>query len=940
MLNILAQSRATAGVQNAMALIEGHHKFLNYNTGQTDNPQLQHYAVNPQGVLSNNRHFIAASQMEYQPNGDGTTEGQALQIIGYCYAYLATKDQKYLDKAIWFWNAYVAYYYAGDPVPAIPERWIANWIVNSKEPVLSNWPVDAAAPTHSGFKGSMMTFTNGVCKVPRDAPNWGQYIDKATFAFDGYLTWDAINASVQYIDENGTVDWSRDGTIYDIDWIINWEGKKINWDGDVLSTGHTEDEKGTCALKDLSVQGAHKFNYATRQPVADGGYLIPRNAVQHNRPLHVPLLGTRNQRGNAADAEQWFYEACYLLFKITGEDKYQKAMAACHFTTMEYTDIDSSDMFFRQSKDAGTPFTDGIAYDFTYPSDIPVVYGRDTDGYITVAAPQKVTLSMEQQAVWFRVSQASSVRTTYGGVGVAGGPLSASVRLVMNPLKQESGGLSWIAAVPDSTDATIKVIDTPINQFVQATKSDGSEYILADLRAVSSADAIVSKSVFVTNILDGRSAKVVESFFPDDDPWYAIGNYLQPTGKAPMISITYKADADFNLRFSDDNLWRWWWMLPNTNGQWVTKQILKSEGTLSSYQPDHASGDPRPTFPTYDQIEEFSILFDDSSTVNATFSYYCINDIPPRFLAEDGYTMNYRLTLDCADAGWNAKVGNCTVINYRKDNLAYTPGVIPFSNIYEEGTDQIGAWHGMPYPGYQYPFIYTLAPETYSTQLNNMVNFLYDSQAFYTNKFSVAGPVASAYIWNRWDNYKYGTPDTFTMYHWGDGNAWSGYQPRAFQGACRAWQELVYRGKAVPEKLILYCNTWITYLARFLRENNGLTPTEFPADRPAYTDPNDFTGHMTALWLSGAAMAGMAGSTNPDVSFVVESCLTELTNNYVNTGIPGQIMNGSWSPAVRLETGNGVESNGMFFGFWSGETLRALGMYILYKTKKPLEPIY
>ena len=88
------------------------------------------------------------------------------------------------------------------------------------------------------------------------------------------------------------------------------------------------------------------------------------------------------------------------------------------------------------------------------------------------------------------------------------------------------------------------------------------------------------------------------------------------------------------------------------------------------------------------------------------------------------------------------------------------------------------------------------------------------------------------------------------------------------------------------------------------------------------------------------AMAGMAGSTNPDVSFVVESCLTELTNNYINTGIPGQIMNGSWSPAVRLETGNGVESNGMFFGFWSGETLRALGMYILYKTKNPLEPIY
>lgn len=84
----------------------------------------------------------------------------------------------------------------------------------------------------------------------------------------------------------------------------------------------------------------------------------------------------------------------------------------------------------------------------------------------------------------------------------------------------------------------------------------------------------------------------------------------------------------------------------------------------------------------------------------------------------------------------------------------------------------------------------------------------------------------------------------------------------------------------------------------------------------------------------------MAGCDNPLLDFVAESCLTELTANYVNTGIPGQIMNGSWSPAVRLETGNGVESNGMFFGFWSGEILRALGSYILYKTQEPLKRLY
>lgn len=941
MLNILAQSRVVAGVQNAMALIEGHHRFMNYNTGLTLDAQQQHYIANPDGVLSNNRHFIAASQMEYQPNGDGTTEGQSLQVLGYCYAYLATKDQKYLDKAKWYWDGYVAHYYAGDPIPETPQRWIANWIVNSKEPVPSNWPIDAAAPTHSGFKGSMMTFVNGVTTVPHDAPNWGQFIDKATFAFDGHLTWDAINASVQFVDAEGNIDWTKDGTIYDVDWIINWEGKKINWDGDVLSEGHPLAEMGMCKLKDITVQGDHKFNYATRQPVEFGGRLIERNEVQHNRPLHVPLLGSRNQRGNAADGEEWFMDACYMLWKITGEDKYKKAMDSCHFTAMEYTDIDSSDMFFRQSTDASTPFTDGISYDFTYPSDVAITYGRDALGYITIDAPEALDLSLEQQAVWFRVGQQSSIRVTYGGVGKEAGLVSASPRVLISPDKRDpEKGTYWTTALPDSTDSTVKVVDTPLNQYVQMTKTDGTEYILADLRAVSSADEIISTSVYVTNIIDGRNAKVVQSFFPDDDGWYAIGNYLQPGGVAPINSITYKADADFNLRFADDEKWRWWWMLPATNGEWVTKQILKSEATLSGYQPD-AGGRPNPSFPQYNEIEEFSILFDDSSTVNATFSYYCINDIPPRYTEDDGYTMNFRITLGCKDAtGFNALLGNCKIVDYRDDNLAYTPGLIPFSNIYEEGTDQLGAWHGMPYPGYQYPFIYSLEPVKYARQLNNMVDFLYDSQLYYNTTIGVMGPGASAYIWNRWDNYKYGTPDTFTMYHWGDGTAWSGYQPRAFQGACRAWQELVYRGEAVPDKLKQYVNRWITFLGNFIRDNDGRSPTDFSATAPPTAPDGDFTGHMCGLWLTGVTQAGLAGCDNPMLDFVAESCLTELTDNYVNTGIPSQIMNGSWSPAIRLNTGNGVESNGMFFGFWSGEILRALGSYIMYKTQEPLKPLY
>ena len=369
LLNSRLPASHKTGLNNALSMIEGHHRFLKRSTGDTNDATLQHYAQNLQGVLANNRHFIAHSQMEYQPNGDGTTEGQALHILGYAHAYLATKDQRYLDAAVWHWEAYEAYFYAGQPIPDTPQRRIANWIVNSKEPVLANWPIDAAEPTHSGFKGVPFEFVNGALNIPHGEPHWGEYLDKATFAFDGALAWEAINATVQAVKEDGSIDWDKAGSQFDVDWIIAWTGQKINANGDVLSEGHALEERGQVQLKSTTLTGVHKLNYATRQPVEHGGYLIPRNAVQHNRPLHVPLLGSVNQMGNAADGEQWYMDACYMLWRITGESRYKKAMDACRFTAHEYTQIDSSDRFFRQSRTELTPYTDGIAYQFSYPSD-------------------------------------------------------------------------------------------------------------------------------------------------------------------------------------------------------------------------------------------------------------------------------------------------------------------------------------------------------------------------------------------------------------------------------------------------------------------------------------------------------------------------------------------------------------------------------------------
>lgn len=998
MFNLVMNSKQSletaSSVEVARSLIDGHHKFMVKNTGETYDPTVQHFICNEEGVLSNNRHFIAHTQMEYQPNGDGTTEGQSLEVLGYVYAYLATGNKVYLDAAVWHWEAYVKYYYAGQAIPDTAERWICNWIVNSKEPSLSNWPINATNPTQGGYKCVPLLFIDGEAQIPHGSPFWGEYLDVATFAHRGHMTWDAINGSVQALEneidwqevydkwrvttmpsepyssvvwvdwnsylgkDNYTPNWNKKIDTLPSNWINVWTQNKIGigkgpndelWDGEIIEENIPLADVGKVQLVDRTINGVYLYNYAVRLPVADGGYQFKRNQVWHNRPINTPLLGSVNQMGNAADAEQWFADACYMLWKITSEDRYKKALDACLFTAYEYTDIDSGDRFFRKnppngtpslslnftSKEysvetisSGTPFTDGISYDFTYPSGVDVSYGRNSYGYITASTTEPLDLSLEQQAVSFRISQESKVRVTYGGVGNSGSVLTAVPRLILTSTKQETTGVEWIAALPNSVDATVKEVDVPMNQFVRAVKDDGSAYILADVRSINSSDDIIVKSEYEENVLDGRNVQIVDINFPDDEGYCQIGFYLLEGKKAKMQSITYKADKDYNLRFQDDERWNYWWMLPDTKGEWVTKVITPSGGTLSGYQPNEDGRERPTTGPVYDMIEEFSILFDDSDSKNGNFSYYCINDIPPRCTDSDGYTLNFRLTLGTTDtAGMSALIGDCTVIDYRLDSLSYTPGLIPFSNIYEDGTDQIGAWHGMPYPGYQYPFIYTVSDSNQDVRLTNMVDFLYDAQQWYFSRFGELGPVASAYVWNRWDNIKYGSPDTFTMYHWGDGKAWSGYQPRAFQGACRAWLELTEQGKPVPTKLKAYVENWITWLIKFVKNSGGITPTDFPTLSVPVPVDDDFTGHMCGLWLSGACMAAMAGLDDPEVGFLIDVCLAELRNNFDVTSIPDNNMNGSWSPALRLDS-----DNGMFFGFHSGEILRGLGTYMIYKS--------
>ncbi|HDR2890521.1 TPA: hypothetical protein I4G69_001353 [Enterobacter asburiae] len=930
-------------IDNAHQMINGHFKFLERNTGLTNNNKTEHYILNPDKVLANNRHFIQETGWEGQPDGDATTEGQALQILGAIYCYQATKEPFYLQKAKEYFDAYHLAFYRGVPFPDPPSTALrCNWICNGKAPVLAHYPLDPEYPTHGGFKGVLFNWVNGQTKIPYGAPHYGEYLDAVWFAFPerASLGWNQVNATAYRWLPDGSTDWDTKAPTYDVDWIVDRTGRKVDSNGDVLAEGLTNDI-GTVQLKNTTINGNYRFNYATRNPVEHGGYMFARNERWHNRPVNVPIdnYGSLDFADNASDAETWFCQAAKLLWDITGERIYYLAWQCALLTCIQYTDIDKFDMFFRKSTIATTPFTDGISYDYFYPSNQVATYSRDAEGYIVINQSASAQTTLEQQSIWFKFNNNSKFYIEYGGVDTTGTALSLAVNMTVNKQKNEDGAINYRCGLPNTnTNGSITAMSIPMNHFTRIRKPDGGQYITADMRNISDYGSnTVTKLEYVSGILGKYYDNVITSTM-DGDGGMVVGFYIYDNERQDLKSFTYRTyNDDFNLRVTDPDGWRWWTMLPASNGQWVTKDLTQLDFKLNSYQPNHVEGDEQPAAVTLTGLEDFTLLLDDDPIdgVSGRIDWYCINELPE--LYNDGGTGDYSVLLsltynDSTNSGYTARLGDCVIKEYMLDSLAYTPGLIPFSNITDPYAQLYSGWRGLPYPGYQLPALWCFKGTTIDyTRLNNSINFLYDSQAWFTNKFkpAVPGPCAQAFVWNRQDALAYLPPgekvDTFIMQHWFD-EAWSGYEPRAFFAGCDAVHEIWSRndGTAIPQKLIDFCKNWMGYLKWFMKNNDGHAPTRFKDNGEVIYD--GMTGHMSGLWLAGASMMAIAGYPDHEL---LDMLFLEI-QEYYEVISPDHVMNGSWSPAIRSGNPTTAANNSMCFGFYSGEILRGLALYVKY----------
>lgn len=886
-------------------MLDGHLYFLQRNTGVTNNPFTDLFVLNPEGVLANNRHIIDHTAMQGMPSNDCTTEGQSLLVLGFIYAYYATKDRRYLEGAEFYADAYFKYFYAGKPAPDTGD-WQCNWICNGKEPFLASWPLDPEFPTHSGFKAIVFNWTNGKIQIPHGAPYWGQFLDAVTFAFDGDLNWPAINASIHA--EN---DWNGAGVKYDIDYIVDYRRRKVSGKGDVLAENYTAEPIGTVALVNKTVNGPHKLNFANAQPVEYGGYMIKRNEIYHNRPLRVPLPA--GFEGNASDAELWFYDACWHLYEITKNIKYKKARDAIYRTIESYINIGRDDRFFRQTRMASTPYTDGIAYDYFYPTAAKntLTYGRDNEGYITVRQTAEAQSTIEQNAINYAIKEGSVLVVN-----------AQSKRLTDNAPAKIDCFLGLSDNVAGQNEKRFRVSLNPaqmLNRFdcsklIAEVTALGQEAVMAKDSNVAAYGTKKYTFDYQSNFLDGRSDYICNFELNTEDDECIIGFWALTESIRPVRSITYKSPQALKLSIADSANWRWNVTLP-ASANWITVAIDNTKWVLNGWQPNPGTPPAAPVSLNVEQCKIYPANF----TAPFAFQWYCVNEVPPLMGVTSGrITRVFAIRLFSDAKGINARIGDCYVENVRDDMLAYTPGIVPFGNVMSPYSPVYSGWRGLPYPGYQYPFVFIYGDNPRRQLLiENQCRFLRDSQKAYEQKFKVNGPCAAAYIWDRWDNIDYGPPNSWTFGHWGD-SAWGGYQPRAFFAAARAYYEMKKIGMTIPNTLTEFIEIYMRYLIDFTKKD-GSTPTEFPMDRPAYRPPNDFTAHMSGLWLAGLSMAKLAGLTVPDQEWLMLHIANELAGEFCYQK-PDHIMNGGWSPWV---------GGGMYFGFYTGEVMRGLSLYLL-----------
>lgn len=914
--------------ENALSMLRGLDNFIQRHIGDAASDGTGVFCMNTRNIILNNMHFeIALSG--YMPNGTATTEGQSLLILGYVYAYKATGDTYFLDKAKLYFDAYLSVFYPNLPIPPTPQEWHCHWAVNGKQPFETIGPVNYGSPSQSGMWDFPVQFVNGYGYVPRGYPYYGEKLARIWNVYEGEMNWNSVTGTPS-------------GKIYPVEWFVFDGNQYMTLDGDTLDTPVAAGTPiGTIKLAAPydTFNGTLNIAFGTRS-----GFSIGRNQPFEGWPMwqHVDPA----EYGNAEDAEQWFCEVAWMLFDITKDVKYLRAHESSMFTLVNAVNLGEQTLLFRYTKDAQTPYTEGISFGWNYCHNAQASITRAPNGYIYISKTEELfdeddsQVAIEQSALINKVNEWSYIRGDWWFSTGLDNEAHINVFITTgDTIDFDAPKTVWRTPVPWWTTTAKGVIEQTLalRNFIMDADASGTEYVMLDGKSFVPYGNAVSSAVNLQWGLFGdpnRNDFTGTVYIPDGSSGCVLGFWSSTPTTRPLKSITYRQQqgipGPLAVSIKDANGWSWEYTLPFVT-DWYTCPLDWSMFTLSTYQTNTGT---RPSAPAvHNALTQITVGSPSGSSAPCWGEFYCFNDVPPMY-SGTRFMSHFKMVTQVHEA-FAAYIGDIEVMNTQPLIPRYSPGLVPFDTNYSRKKGLREYWRSTPYTGYQIPIVWQMGG--YTDYMNNVIDYFYDAQQAYTAAHGIVGPMSPVYVWPRYDNVQYGKADTFVDVEYGTQEPWGGYFSRAFYSACRLWEALVTAGQPVPAKLRTVVENYIAYIADFMRTHDNYTPTVFPSTGVPYNDgwdpdpeksnPDD-TGHMTAHWLGGAVLVAMNGcSRQADCETIIEGCMIEFERTYVRAYDEDAHMSGSFSPWV---------GGNMFYGFWAGEIIRAFGLYIGYRNWKLL----
>ncbi|ADU27877.1 hypothetical protein [Ethanoligenens harbinense] len=628
----------------------------------------------------------------------------------------------------------------------------------------------------------------------------------------------------------------------------------------------------TVMLEDTSFSGPALVAYSDL-----GGPVIPKNSTYEAWPVWRPLEPT--EISCAVDSLWWLYDCFDRLSRSTGESGWSDACAYLRQVIPSAVRVDDFDDWFDASTGTDDPF------------DLAGTYWQTSrDG-------ASVSRNMTTGAVDIRIPTGSGF-AQYGNGALAdtwstnnyleleiASTLAGIVRIDIDPTTSYDANTRYSAVAALDGSGVPQTVTLRLSDFLL---SAGLVWDMSYKSSTYGVNKDSASTVSATAAADG--SYVAAAYSKSADGYAQLEPY--PDATIPLTScpaVTYASGAPCSLRLTDAAGWYWYYPLPAASVKTTVTPAL-SAFTTSGYQP--SNGTPPSVFTGAIR----AVVFDFTAS-GGTFTLYRL-----------GTAQSPAVGVAIANAAVyvdNSAAQTISVYRLRflpQKVIPYTPYVAPFTVNLLHGS--IVTWRGMPYTGYQAPYIWQAIGDP--AGVATVLQFLSDAQDAYEAATGVRGPFAPCYVWNRWDAAAYGTPGTWTWNGPDPNTFWGGFQYRALEAAARALEN----DPALPAAARIVSD-FLTMVARYWPSADMYPLTAFPQSGPptgAYDDP-----HGAALLLRAAIRAYNSRKV-PDLLTqpLILRCMAYLNRLYVSDN-QSEVC-GTWS------------TDGDWYAYWSGELLSALSM--------------